>query len=148
MLIVEHVQVSVQWALFLLNKNKNKSKNKSLRHIDLGFFSCSTIYTGGLCNMSRKEQEVMREMKRRWANKCSEGELYCFLCGKIIENMKECNADHWIPRALGGKTTEDNLKPAHKSCNSKKGCLSPEEFLAHKEEILSKTYVRDKKRKK
>lgn len=90
--------------------------------------------------MSRKEQEVMREMKRRWANRCSEGELFCFLCGQQIKNMKDCNADHWVPRALGGKTTEENLKPAHKSCNSKKGCMSPDEFIAHREEVLSRKY--------
>ena len=89
--------------------------------------------------MSRKEQEVMREMKRRWAIRCSEGELFCFLCGQQIKNMKDCNADHWVPRALGGKTTEENIKPAHKSCNSKKGCMSPDEFIAHREEVLSRT---------
>lgn len=92
--------------------------------------------------MSRKEQELMRDIKRRWAIKCNEGELVCFLCGKKIESMKQCNADHWIPRALGGKSTEENLKPAHKSCNSRKGCISPEEFELHREEILNGTYKR------
>ena len=99
----------------------------------------------------------MREMKRRWAIRCSEGELFCFLCGQQIKNMKDCNADHWVPKALGGKSTEENLKPAHKECNSLKGCMSPEEFIAHREEVLSrkykkfereerKYYVKDKKK--
>lgn len=82
----------------------------------------------------------MREMKRRWANKCEKGELICFLCGKKIESMKHCNADHWIPRALGGKSTEENLKPAHCLCNSRKGCIPPKEFELHREEILKGTY--------
>lgn len=90
--------------------------------------------------MSRKEQEVMREVKRKWAKQCSDGELFCFLCGKKIETMKQCNADHWMPRALGGKSTEENLKPSHKSCNSKKGCIHPQEFLLHKDEILNNKY--------
>lgn len=90
--------------------------------------------------MSRKEQELMRDIKRRWAIKCNEGELFCFLCGKKIESMKQCNADHWIPKALGGKSTEENLKPAHKSCNSKKGCIPPDEFLLHRDEILANKY--------
>ena len=98
--------------------------------------------------MTKKERELLRDIKRRWAVKCSAGELFCFLCGEKITNMSQCNADHWIPLALGGTTTEDNIKPAHRPCNSAKSCLSPEEFLAHKEEVLSKTYVRDKKRKK
>jgi len=92
--------------------------------------------------MSRKEQELMRDIKRRWAIKCNEGELVCFLCGKKIESMKQCNADHWIPRALGGKSTEENLKPAHTNCNSRKGCIPPEEFELHREEILNGTYKR------
>ena len=82
----------------------------------------------------------MREMKRRWANQCSMGELVCYLCGQQIKHMRDCNADHWVPRALGGKTTEENLKPAHKECNSLKGCMSPEEFVAHREEVLSRRY--------
>ncbi len=90
--------------------------------------------------MSRKEQELMRDIKRRWAIQCNEGELFCFLCGKKINSMNQCNADHWIPRALGGKSTEENLKPAHKSCNSKKGCIPPNEFLLHRDEILSDRY--------
>lgn len=93
----------------------------------------------------------MREMKRRWAIRCSEGELFCFLCGQQIKNMKDCNADHWIPRALGGKSTEENLKPAHKECNSLKGCMSPDEFIVHREEILSRKYKKrseDERRKR
>ena len=97
--------------------------------------------------MSRREQELMRKIKRRWAVKCSEGELFCFLCGKKIESMKQCNADHWIPKALGGKSTEENLKPAHKSCNSKKGCIPPNEFLLHRDEILANKYHPDKEQK-
>ena len=92
--------------------------------------------------MSRKERELMRDIKRRWAVKCETGELFCFLCGKKIDSMKQCNIDHWIPRALGGKSTEENLKPAHENCNSRKGCISPEEFELHREEILNGTYKR------
>lgn len=96
--------------------------------------------------MSRKEQEIMRDIKRRWAIKYSNGELFCFLCGKKILKGEKYNADHWIPRALGGETTEENIKPAHESCNLKKGCLSPEEFLEHKDEILSKKYHKNNKK--
>ena len=92
--------------------------------------------------MSRKEREILKDIKRRWAIQCSNGELFCFLCGKQIKLGDKYNADHWIPRALGGKTNEENLKPACVSCNSKKGCISPEEFELHREEILNGTYKR------
>ena len=92
--------------------------------------------------MSRKEQEILRDIKRRWAIQCSNGELFCFLCGKQIKPGDKYNADHWIPRVLGGKTNEENIKPACVSCNSRKGCISPEEFELHREEILNGTYKR------
>ena len=92
--------------------------------------------------MSRKEREILKDIKRRWTIQCSNGELFCFLCGKQIKPGDKYNADHWIPRALGGKTNEENLKPACVSCNSKKGCISPEEFELHREEILNGTYKR------
>lgn len=94
--------------------------------------------------MSRKEQEILRDIKRRWAIQCSNGELFCFLCGKQIKPEDKYNADHWIPRALGGKTTEENLKPACVSCNSKKGCIPPNEFLLHRDEILKGKYHPEK----
>lgn len=90
--------------------------------------------------MSRKEPELMRDIKRRWAIKCELGELYCFLCNKKIESMKDCNADHWVPRSLGGKSTEENLKPSHVKCNSLKGSIPPEEFVLHRDEILRGNY--------
>lgn len=98
--------------------------------------------------MSRKEQELMRNIKRRWAIKCETGELFCFLCGKQIKPGDKYNADHWIPRALGGKSTEENLKPAHLFCNSRKGCIPPEEFELHREEILTGTYSESQQEKK
>lgn len=94
--------------------------------------------------MNRKEQEILRDIKRRWAIQCSNGELFCFLCGKQIKPGNKYNADHWIPRALGGKTNEENLKPACVSCNSKKGCIPPNEFLLHKDEILKGKYHPEK----
>ncbi|GMV27712.1 MAG: HNH endonuclease [Phycisphaerae bacterium] len=41
----------------------------------------------------------------------------CHLCGRPGAD----SADHLIPRALGGPDTLDNLRPAHKSCNSARG---------------------------
>lgn len=98
--------------------------------------------------MSRKEQEILRDIKRRWAIQCSNGELFCFLCGKQIKPGDKYNADHWIPRALGGKTNEENLKPACVSCNSKKGCIHPDEFVLHRDEILKGKYHPNQEEKK
>lgn len=52
---------------------------------------------------------------RRDHNKCQ----YCGL-------MNDLTLDHLIPRSKGGKSTWVNLVTACKTCNSKKGDLSPE----------------------
>ena len=48
----------------------------------------------------------------------------CHLCGRPGADTK----DHLLPRAYGGLDTLDNLRPAHRSCNSSRGkrLLSPE----------------------
>ena len=41
----------------------------------------------------------------------------CHLCGRDGAD----SADHLIPRSLGGPDTLDNLRPAHLSCNQRRG---------------------------
>lgn len=45
----------------------------------------------------------------------------CGICGKPIENMKQCSLDHIIPLSKGGQTTLENCQLAHVWCNRKKG---------------------------
>ena len=47
----------------------------------------------------------------------------CQYCG----SERELTLDHVMPRSRGGKSSWDNLITACKSCNSKKGDLTPEE---------------------
>lgn len=52
----------------------------------------------------------------------------CHLCGKPGANT----IDHIIPRALGGTDELDNLRPAHKRCNSSRGAMPLDQwFLRH-----------------
>lgn len=43
----------------------------------------------------------------------------CHCCGVKIEN-KPWDVDHVIPLAMGGKDTEENWRPAHRSCHGTK----------------------------
>lgn len=52
---------------------------------------------------------------------------HCAYCGKNI-SLKKVTMDHVIPKSLGGSNTIDNLLPACKVCNSKKGSSSLEAF--------------------
>lgn len=45
----------------------------------------------------------------------------CGICGKPIENMKQCTLDHIIPISKGGQTTIENCQLAHSWCNKRKG---------------------------
>lgn len=45
----------------------------------------------------------------------------CHLCNGVIPDKTELHIDHLVPWAVGGKTTLDNLRPAHVVCNLAKG---------------------------
>jgi 5-methylcytosine-specific restriction endonuclease McrA len=44
----------------------------------------------------------------------------CHLCGKWVD-VGEMSLDHVVPLAKGGQHTLNNVKLAHKVCNSRKG---------------------------
>jgi 5-methylcytosine-specific restriction endonuclease McrA len=48
----------------------------------------------------------------------------CHLCGKPGADT----ADHLIPRKHGGTNSLDNLRPAHRSCNSARGAMPIEQW--------------------
>jgi hypothetical protein len=65
----------------------------------------------------------------------------CHLCGNPIDLTAPrwrragtswelgLNIDHYIPIALGGIDSLENVRPAHVSCNMARGMLSVEEYL-------------------
>lgn len=73
---------------------------------------------------SIKDMKERQFIKRQLIN--SKGAI-CALCGKPIEDMKECTIDHIIPVSKGGLTTLDNCQLAHQKCNLLKGNLTNEE---------------------
>jgi 5-methylcytosine-specific restriction endonuclease McrA len=66
-----------------------------------------------------KREVAQRQFIRRQLIN-SKGNL-CALCGKPIENMKDCTIDHIIPVSKGGLTTVENCQLAHRKCNLKRG---------------------------
>lgn len=49
----------------------------------------------------------------------------CHLCGRPGADT----LDHIIPRSKGGTDELDNLMPAHKSCNSRRGAMDLERWF-------------------
>jgi 5-methylcytosine-specific restriction endonuclease McrA len=51
---------------------------------------------------------------------------YCHLCGEPFTDPNDpAVVDHVTPRAYGGTDDPANLKPAHRSCNSRKSATLP-----------------------
>jgi 5-methylcytosine-specific restriction endonuclease McrA len=53
----------------------------------------------------------------------------CFYCNQ----KRKLEAEHRVPLCRGGSNDISNIVPACKSCNSRKGRLTAEEYLARKE---------------
>jgi len=55
----------------------------------------------------------------------------CWLCGEPVDTSDDPRSglwyptlDHIVPRVLGGDHSDDNLKCAHRTCNSSRGCAA------------------------
>ncbi|QFG08558.1 HNH endonuclease [Gordonia phage ASerpRocky] len=58
----------------------------------------------------------------------------CWICGEEIDYTLKggywyFNADHYIPRFLGGTDSKDNLRPTHMLCNLRRGHRLPEHTI-------------------
>lgn len=79
----------------------------------------------------RREKEKGRDLRktRWWKNRLARG--ICHYCGGSFP-PSELTMDHLVPIIRGGRSTQGNVVPACKECNSKKGYLLPlewEEYL-------------------
>lgn len=50
---------------------------------------------------------------------------YCYICKKPFGNKEKRTIDHWIPLSRGGSWSIDNLRLAHKQCNTWKSDRMP-----------------------
>ncbi len=53
----------------------------------------------------------------------------CHLCHKVITE-EEFSTDHVVPRSKGGTNSIENLRPAHRACNSARQDRSIEDYRA------------------
>jgi 5-methylcytosine-specific restriction endonuclease McrA len=45
----------------------------------------------------------------------------CVECGQLVTPDQAWQVAHIVPAAMGGDTTLDNCRPAHRSCNARAG---------------------------
>jgi hypothetical protein len=60
----------------------------------------------------------------------------CHLCGNWVP-LPEASRDHVKPRHHGGKTTWNNIKLAHRNCNSRRGHRDVKEYVSWWEDVLN-----------
>lgn len=84
-------------------------------------------------------------MRKTWKDAMSRGEVVlCGICDDPINKLFNITkgpltADHIIPVSLGGKDANENLQPAHHSCNVNRGNMLLAEF---KQELDIKKTIR------
>lgn len=92
-------------------------------------YQCSEMAREGrqLCQSCADHSRWRKVAKRRFL---AEGRTSCHLCGDALSLSADAwDADHLIPRALGGTDDEVNLLPAHRTCNQQRSSntLTPEQ---------------------
>lgn len=100
-------------------KRQRKQYVKAVRHNVPSL--ASVLYKGDYEDTRKKSTSMYRRQYQL-------GALICGICEKEIEYRSEITTDHIIPKSRGGSNRKDNLQPAHKSCNGRKGNLLPEEY--------------------
>ncbi len=68
------------------------------------------------------------ECKRSWLVRLKNRELFCVLCGQLIESIGELSVEHEPPRSREKELGKSFIYPAHKKCNNEKGALSLDEY--------------------
>lgn len=80
------------------------------------------------CAVRRARRNGGRMPVRAWRHVCDRYGYVCWLCGTPIDATLQApddprgpSVDHVVPLVLGGSDDLSNLRPAHFSCNSRRG---------------------------
>jgi hypothetical protein len=66
----------------------------------------------------------------------------CWICenyvdpAAVVGSANAASMDHVVPKALGGTSDADNLRLAHRRCNSNRGNKLPELAWPHAEDLI------------
>jgi 5-methylcytosine-specific restriction endonuclease McrA len=66
----------------------------------------------------------------------------CHLCGLYVK-LEDASRDHVVARHYEGRTTWDNIKLAHKKCNSRRGHMHVKEYIDMWERLLEEREKED-----
>lgn len=58
----------------------------------------------------------------------------CYLCGQLITKQNDVSQDHLVAKSVKNITIPENLVCVHRACNSKRGCISVQEWFDRQRE--------------
>jgi 5-methylcytosine-specific restriction endonuclease McrA len=73
------------------------------------------------CPLHAIQRDNGHSRRKRIAREVLAQEHTCWICGHPERPGDPLTIDHLIPVAYGGTTTRENLRAAHRSCNSRRG---------------------------
>nr|WP_284694918.1 HNH endonuclease signature motif containing protein [Photobacterium galatheae] len=104
---------------FELSKSDPDFRSASTRVKASAIFS----YLSACLNEQAVRLDPVRRFSRAFAQKLffESQDKSCAICSNQIHSFDDCDVDHRIPWALGGRTHADNAQLTHGRCNRQKG---------------------------
>ena len=89
----------------------------------------------------RQERQKAKELKksRWWQNLIQK--TNCYYCGVSLTKL-DVTMDHVVPISRGGRSTQGNLVPACKACNTQKRSLTAVEWQDYLEGFRSRALAK------
>lgn len=124
----EHNAAAKEWRLIPENREKEKDRLATWRANNPDKVKASRQRADKKYNKTPKSKAKRERRKNKIKTTTTEiislkkvletYGMFCHICEKSIDHILQLTYDHVIPLAKGGAHTYDNLKPAHKICNS------------------------------
>ena len=99
-------------------KEKGLERAKKHRNTEKGRASSQR---GSTKRRSRLKNLINTLTAKEWMDILKQYKFRCAYCNKKFNSLNKPARDHIIPISKGGHNTKENIVPACKSCNSKKG---------------------------
>jgi len=104
---------------YLAHKDERKEQHKQYRQTPEGK---AGIQRGDIIRRTTLSRIINTLTAKEWEVILSQHNFRCAYCGcSLLDLFNPATRDHLIPISKGGNNTKENIVPACRSCNSKKG---------------------------
>ena len=131
------VASSTDWDLVV----EREIKQMILDTMVVDYFKVGEIYARLEMAVAAARSSIPAGIRKQLRSECQRETPWCYLCGTdldfgVTNSVREFTLDHVWPQAFGGNSDPENLLPACRSCNERKGhaaswTLYPVQSLVH-----------------